>query len=453
MTLPLPNPAAQRRSTRGSVLIIVLWVAFGLVAVTLYFGNAMRLQLHASENQIASMQASLAIDGAARYLTNVFATYADPGAPPDATLYETEAFEVGDATVWFLGRDTNLWQQTPTRPFFGLIDESSKLNLNGATQEMLEQLPFMTSEFAAAIVDWRDEDSDPSANGAEDEYYGRLPTPYRTKNAPFESAEELRLVSGATLALLFGEDTNLNGILDPNEDDGDASYPADNQDGRLDPGILEYVTAASRDPTTTAGGTNRVDVSTSNNPAITTFLQERFGQPRATQLINQLGNQTTVRSVLEFGLRTGMTAEELAQVEGDLTVTNSNPSAGRINVNTASATVLACVPGVGTDNAQNLVSARASASNPGTSLYWIVDTLGRDNAIEAAPFLTTQGYQYTADVVAVGRLNRGYQRVRFLIDTSGDTPRIAARRNLTHLGWALGRDIRRELLDPTVQNP
>ena len=431
-------------SRRGTVLIIVLWVVFGLVAVALYFGNAMRFQLRASDNQVASLEASQAIEGTVRYLTNVFVNNAEAGSPPDPTLYESEEIAIGDATVWLLGRDTNAAQSTLTRPYFGLIDESSKLNLNIATAEMLAALPNMTTEVAAAIVDWRDADSDVSDGGAEDEYYNRLDPPYRCKNGPFESIEELRLVAGANLSLLFGEDTNLNGILDPNEDDGEASYPADNQDGRLDSGLLEFTTVSSSEPNSN-GGTNRVDVSVPSENAVSTFLQERFGQNRATQLLNQLGNQGSVGSVLEFGLRTGMTADEYAQVEGDLTVTNATTLVGRINVNTASTEVLACVPGIGTDNAPTLVAARGSSSVGGTSLYWIVDVLGRDNAISAAPYLTSRGYQYTVDAAAVGHRNRGYQRVRFLIDTSGDSPRIAARRDLTHLGWALGSELRRDL--------
>ena len=69
MRLAAPPPATALRSARGSVLIIVLWVAFGLVSVTLYFANSMRFQLQASDNQVASMQASMAIEGVARYLT------------------------------------------------------------------------------------------------------------------------------------------------------------------------------------------------------------------------------------------------------------------------------------------------------------------------------------------------------------------------------------------------
>ncbi len=413
--------------------------------MTLYFAQSMRLQLHASDNQVASMQASAAIDGVARYVTNLFTTFGEPGVPLDSTLFEAEDLRIGEATVWMLGRDTNLWQQTLTEPAFGLIDESSKLNLNTATAAMLEAFPFMTPEFAAAIVDWRDADSDVTDNGAEDDHYARLNPPYRCKNADFESVEELRLVAGATLALLVGEDTNLNGILDPNEDDGDESYPADNQDGRLDPGLLEYVTIATYEPNTGSGGTNRVDVSNPSDPGITNILQTVFGQNRATQLLNQLGNQGSVRSVLEFGLKAGMTADELAQIEGDLTVTNATTVKGLVNVNTASADVLACIPGIGADHASTLVSTRASAANSGTSIAWIIEILGNDGAIEAAPFLTSRGYQFTLDAAAVGRHQRGYQRVRFLIDTAGDAPRIAARRDLTHLGWALGRELRREL--------
>jgi len=60
------------------------------------------------------------------------------------------------------------------RPSFELVDEASKLNLNTATVEMLQLLPGMTPELAAAIVDWRDSDSDVTTGGAEDEVYLRL---------------------------------------------------------------------------------------------------------------------------------------------------------------------------------------------------------------------------------------------------------------------------------------
>jgi general secretion pathway protein K len=59
---------------------------------------------------------------------------------------------------------------------------------------------------ASAIIDWWDYDTtrtdyDPGARevndgGSEDDVYGRFDDPYKTKNAPFDSLEELRLVRG-----------------------------------------------------------------------------------------------------------------------------------------------------------------------------------------------------------------------------------------------------------------
>jgi hypothetical protein len=36
--------------------------------------------------------------------------------------------------------------------------------------------------------------------------------------------------------------------------------------------------------------------------------------------------------------------------------------------------------------------------------------------------------------------------VKFIFDTSEDAPRIVYRQDLTHLGWALGRQVRNDLL-------
>lgn len=50
-----------------------------------------------------------------------------------------------------------------------------------------------------ALLDWLDEDSDVRfPNGAEDDYYTRLPTPYRAANRPLADVSELRLIKGVT---------------------------------------------------------------------------------------------------------------------------------------------------------------------------------------------------------------------------------------------------------------
>jgi type II secretory pathway component PulK len=437
-----------RATTRGSILIIVLWIAFGLVALTLYFAHAMSLELRASDNRGATVEAGQAIDGAARYLSNILATVAYPGELLSPTELHCDAVPVGDAKFWLIGRETNDWVTSLSRPAFGLVDEASKINLNAPwlTAEMIQYLPGMTPQIAAAIMDWRDSDSTVSTDGAEDETYGRLTTPYRTKNAPFESVEELRLVRDVTAEILYGEDANLNGILDANENDADNSAPSDNRDGRLDPGLMEYFTVYSYEPMTGTNINNRTNVQE--------LLQSYFSDQRVTEIMNDLfpsrppgpgaGATRPLTSVLQF-LRQGVFSdEEAAQVYDYLAPTTNN----LINVNTASQAVLECIPGIGVDHAATLISYRESNPSKLATVKWVADAIGNDieSADTAGPYITTRSYQYTADIAAVGHHNRGYQRVRFVFDTSEGAPIVIHRQDLTHLGWALGKDTRTELL-------
>jgi type II secretory pathway component PulK len=432
-------PAACRHD-RGSVLIIVLWIAFGLVSMTLYFGQSMLFEYRAADQNSAGVQAEQAIEGAARYLSYALTNSASLGHMPDTNYFRFEAVPVGEAAFWFIGReDTDVSRDVP---YYGLVDEASKLNLNTATIDMLEMLPRMTPELAAAIIDWRDTDSTITVNGAESETYARLDPPYLCKNAPFDSIEELRMVRGADMDLLLGEDTNMNGALDPNENDGNTSPPDDNRDGKLEPGLFEYLTVYSREPNTgtNSNGIARIDVSQAGSTNLTARLQELFGQERATQIQSRLIATTGFRSLLEFYLRSGMTPQEFGQISDDLSVTNTAFTAGLVNVNTASAAVLACIPGIGLDKATQVVGYRRSNQSALTSVAWVLQVLDQASALQAAPYITTRSYQFSADVVALGPHGRGYRRTLFIFDTSEGDPKIIYRRDRSRLGWALGAD-------------
>jgi len=163
--------AAAVPERRGSVLIIVLWIAFGLVVLALYFAQSMLFELRAVDQRVAGAQAEQAIAGATYYVSNVLAGVETPGTRPDVTLEAWEAVPIGEATVWFIGRGTPI---ADDQPVFDLADEASKLDLNTATQDMLAQLPRMTEDLAAAIIDWRDTDDDVSTGGAETDTYQQL---------------------------------------------------------------------------------------------------------------------------------------------------------------------------------------------------------------------------------------------------------------------------------------
>ena len=96
---------SYRTSRSGSVLVIVMWIAFGLVTIALYFADAMSSELRASANRVAGLAADQAVDGAARYVGAILCAFATNGAVPDMTQYQAAAVPVGNAHFWIIGRD------------------------------------------------------------------------------------------------------------------------------------------------------------------------------------------------------------------------------------------------------------------------------------------------------------------------------------------------------------
>jgi len=448
----------------GSVLVIVLWITLGLVSIALYFANSMALELRAADNRASAIAADQAIEGAARYVAYVLTTYATNGVMPDLTEYQAEAVPVGDAHFWIIGRDNSYPVAHPDRVAFGLVDESSKLNLNIANTNTLGQLPRMTDDLLDGILDWRN----PNSNGGTALYYGMAQPPYQCKGAPFESVDELRLVYGTTMDILVGDDLNRNGVLDPNEPDEDGN-------DQVDPGILEYLTVYSREPNAHSDGTAVVNIN--NQAQLLQLLQSNLGGGRANQIITRLfpvtantgttrpgtmGSVTTrpgtttararpgtMTGLLQFYLRSGLSEQEFQQIYSDLTVGGTAYTQGRVNINTASATVLSCLPGMDISSAQQVVSYRQSNPNNLGSIAWIVDALGRGSTpilgLETGDFITTRSFQFMADIAAVGAHGRGYRRVRFIFDISDGSARIIYRQDLTRLGWALGDAVRQRI--------
>lgn len=452
-----------RNPARGSVLIIVMWICMGLVALTLYFAGSMNSEMMAAGNRVAEISCRQAIAGGTRYAANVLTQYAVGGAIPDIEDYKAEAVPVGDdAMFWFVGRNTNeLPQPVLNQPYFALIDEASKLNLNTATSAMIQALPLpgMTPEFADAIVAWRSATGTAAANA--ESYYTQLTPPRHNKGAPYETVDELRLVNGAMLDVILGEDTNRNGALDANEDDGEGSAPRDDQNGQLLPGLLEYVTVYSKEPATSAAGARRLNVTTLNTLQTRQAFQTRLTQrgistQRAVQIMSRLPfnaqnpNQTpALTSVADLMVTTQMTAAEFALVHTDLTAVaatvTSGIATGLVNVNTASAAVLSAIPGIGPTNAPTLVAYRQAHPDEMTSFAWLTQVLSTAAIRQAGRYITDQSYQFSADIAGVGPNGRGYCREKVVFDLSASKPRIVFRQDLTAYGWALGAETRRYL--------
>jgi type II secretory pathway component PulK len=429
---------------KGSVLIIVLWVCIGLVSIALYFANQMTYELRASDNRVSGLAADQAIEGAARYVSLVLVNYATNGAVPVPTQFKCAAVPVGDAKFWLIGRDPA--EGNSTEPYFGLVDEGGKLNLNSVSTNVFQYLPNMTTDFADAIMDWR------GTNGIVSLDYTSLG--YQSKNAPFETVDELRLVYGATSDLLVGEDLNRNGVLDKSEKDL-------NSNGELDPGLLEYVTVYTREPNFHSDGSSLTNVVTAGLSQMHALLQNAG---ISTSYEQQLTNRPYA-GILGFALRcknVGMSSADFAKIADNVTMSTNTYFRGRVNINTASTDVLtALFMGANVSEqtalgaAQTLVTYRQQNPDNLGSIAWMIDALGNNNqvvtALASGDYVTTHSYQFAADIAAVGPFGRGYRRVKFIFDTSDGTPKILYRQDLSRLGWALGEKVRESLVAKDTQ--
>jgi len=435
VSLTVTRARGKARLQRGSVLIVVMIACLGLVSLALLFGHSMLMAYRGCGNELAGHQAEQAVEAGARYAEYLVANTSAPGEMPDPSGYQADDLPVGDATFWFIG--TPGPSDSGTTPVFGLVDEASKLNLNTATQDMLLGLPGMTQDLAAQIVEWRNTSSTAAVSST-----GASTSTGEIKNAPFESVQELALLTGTDTTTLYGADENLNHVLDMNEDDSTRLQSSTGSQSTGDSGILEYVTVFTREPGTRSDGSSRINVTQQPPPAaLSTLLTGKFGRDRAAVIGRALIAGGPVQSVLEFFVRSGMTADEFGKVAADL---RGSRLTGLVNVNTASQTVLACIPGIGPDKAAQLIATRQNRTQPSTGFAWVAPIIS-DGVKAAGPWLTGATYQVCADVAAVGRLGRGYRRTQFIVDSSTGTPMIVYRRNLASLGWALGEDVRQAL--------
>ena len=300
----------------------------------------------------------------------------------------------------------------------GPMDENSKLNINVATRMQLLELPNITQDVVDSIYDWRDADNEPQQLGAEADFYRNRGLGYEPRNGNFRSIAELELVAGAWPQYLRGEDWNLNGRLDPNEDDGKRTMPDDNANGKLEAGWSQYLTASTRPVTKSASGQPRLDLRKANSEELMTrtgmdatqaaaiLTYAKVGNARMAQILSvplsQLtgsrtagatgagaaGANRTGRS--SAGQSRGATAPAATTVKNldnkQLTLVlnecslddtrTSQANAGKVNLNTASRALLRDILQLDTRYADSILSRRISKQSGLLSLADIVDLPG-----------------------------------------------------------------------------
>lgn len=224
-------------NARGSVLIMVLW-ALTLLAVFAIQISAM------TQNKIAFLAK------VERY--HVLRNAAKSGVLKALAIIKNEPIK--NKTQSLLQRSLTLYYNSSSfrdltfgpaqasvvslkngdvTPFYGVSDESGRLNLNFADREsihkLLQQIKVATEDeadtLATAIFDWREYGESEIKGFSSDDYYESLQFPYPQKKGNYETLDELRLVEGMTQRIYYalidyvtiygGEEINMNTVLWP----------------------------------------------------------------------------------------------------------------------------------------------------------------------------------------------------------------------------------------------
>jgi len=437
---------------RASVLVGLLWCLALLGVVVIGVLHLSRLDLMVVKNQGDTIQAHyLALAGiekAKALLYHEMTELKRSAKSHSGALYDApqEFREVrlsrGQFSVLRQGRGDE-----GGRIIYGIADEESRLNVNVASSEQLSKIDGMTPEIIAAIHDWRDPDHAARPSGAEAEYYAGLRIPYLPRDGPVQTARELSLVRGIPRELLFGEDANQNGFLDPEEDDRSETAPIDNADGILDSGWSGLLTIDSSALNQSAAGQDRVNIKSADERtlagirgisadlarAIVAYREQKefesiadlldvaavvpqnssrssssaappaSGNPsRPTPPGGSSGSRspsapapTRSSSSLQTTGPKLIAEEMLIEMGDEITADDSTDVRGAVNINTASFEVLMCLPGVSRELAQAIVSYRKSAGffpNPAALLK--VDGMTKDIFKQLSPIVCTRSQTY-----------------------------------------------------------
>jgi len=324
----------------------------------------------------------------------------------------------------------------------GLTDEASKLNVNYSSSANLEKLPRVSPTMAAALMDFLDADDLPEPEGAEQEYYSALARPYTIRNGPLASLDELLLVRGFTAEILHGAaaaPANATNVEPP-------TASANPRPAR---GLSQFLTVASYDLNTDADGWDRTNL---NDPAAPLPATDRLPAAVTNFIFALQTNGVTLSHPadlleatlpikdakgVETELASGVGKAELAAVLELFTATDDYYTDGLINVNTASATVLATLPGVDEALAETIVSARgALGPDRKTTIAWLYQEGVLDAAKfkTLAPLLTARSAQFTFQVIGYGLPSGRFRVLEAGIDVTGGERRVTYLRDVTRRG-------------------
>jgi len=172
-----------KRSQRGSVLLLAIWLLFLLSGIALGVAATVSTDTHLTRNLIDQAQARYAAQAAIRrvVLGLLENRNSEPSEKPQ------RVFDIGG-----------------TRVTVSVTDQCAKIDLNTGWGLLVRGLTGwaagkdLTLDVGQKLLDWRDPDGRRRPGGAEDIDYESAKFPYGARDGVFDTIDELRLVRGMT---------------------------------------------------------------------------------------------------------------------------------------------------------------------------------------------------------------------------------------------------------------
>ena len=413
-----------RRCKDGMLLIIVLVTVVMMTLAAYTFTSLMQVEMESSRVLSRRVQSKYLADSGVDY-TRLFLAgrrqeiHAKGGIWDNPDMFQAIPAAVDVNNPELVGRFSvvapNLNNDgIPEGYRFGLVDESSKINVNalpfydawqpGSARQILLSLPSMTEEIADAILDWVDTDDEEREFGTEGSYYRGLSPAYDVKNGPMDSLDEMLLVRDVTPELLFGLDVNRNGVLDDIETVG---TNASSLDADMHLGWANYITLFSKETNLNGEGLKRVNINGQDLDQLQDDLKSSFNDEWTNYILHYRisGPSSVVPTPIDDTILTAaevppaLTGEEMGQFtfssvvdlvetyvetvneEGDpvflqspinlqslgvamttamksLTVYEGDSIPGRINIMQAPRRTLEGIPGMSTELIDSIIQVR-----------------------------------------------------------------------------------------------
>lgn len=516
----LSSLSIGRRPTDGVVLMIVLVTVVVMTLSALTFMNLMQVEEQAARVLARRVQSKYLADSGVDY-TRLFLSAARQDIHARGGLWDNpEQFQAVPAAIDLnqlnlAGRFSiiapGLNDEGVAEGFrFGLVDESSKINLNalpffdewtpGSARQILLTLPEMTEEIADAILDWIDEDDEEREFGSEGNFYRGLSPAYDAKNGPLDSLDELLLVRGVTPELLFALDTNRNGVLDTEETIGTNVSSLDS-DQHL--GWANYVTLFSKESNLNDEGLKRININGDDLDQLQDDLKSEFNDewtnfiilyrlygpssapdPEEDTITNASALPPDLSVVpaedfrfasavdlvdqwVEFENSDGETVFTSSPITSEtiglslltamknLTVYEGESIPGRINIMQAPRRVLEGIPGMGDELIDTILQVREFELddpdfldlNRNYETWLLTEFLVSIDQMKAfMPYICVGGDVYRAEVVGYFGDGIGTSRAEAVLDTTQEVPRILFWRDKTRLEGTFSTEILGEQL-------